>query len=122
MIAVRAGAVLDRLHPVLQLLAGAVSEAAARAGVGTVWITHGSDGKHGVGSLHKPENTPDGTVRALDFDIVNQPQLLPEGKTAAQVLDGIRGMVAFRFPDCDVILEDPGGPNEHLHAEYQPKM
>lgn len=68
-------------------------------------ITSCNDSKHGVDSLHF-------VGRALDFrthDFTGDKQLL---------LAELKTDLGSNF---DVLLEDPGGANEHIHVEYDPK-
>lgn len=68
-------------------------------------ITSAQDSTHGAGSMH-----PLG--RAVDLRTKN---LTPAEK------HGLRDRVRERLGDAyDVILEDEGGPNEHLHVERDP--
>ncbi len=70
-------------------------------------ITSGNDSVHKVGSLH-------GRDKAIDF----RTKTLPERADKFKFRDTLRAIIG---PDFDVILEDIGGPNEHLHVEYDPK-
>ena len=68
-------------------------------------VTSGNDSTHKEGSLHY-------SGRALDF------RTKDTGRNKA-VADGVKKDLApIGF---DVILEDLGGVNEHLHVEYDPK-
>jgi conjugal transfer mating pair stabilization protein TraG len=67
-------------------------------------ITSANDGQHSEKSLHYSGN-------ALDFrtkDYLGDKMAL---------VDSIRTALG---PDFDVVLEDEGLPNEHVHLEYQP--
>jgi hypothetical protein len=68
-------------------------------------ITSGNDSKHGANSLHYKG-------RALDFRTKNY-----AGDKRA-LRDEIKEALG---DDFDVILEDLGGVNEHIHTEYEPK-
>lgn len=70
-------------------------------------ITSCTDGQHGVHSLHPKGYAIDLRTRNLD------PGEVPLLK--AKVLD-ILG------PEFDVVLEHLGEPEEHLHAEFDPKV
>jgi hypothetical protein len=70
-------------------------------------VTSGNDSKHGPNSLH-------GFDKALDF----RTHSLPSREAKLAFRDAMRGVLGR---DYDVILEDLGGPNEHLHAERDPK-
>lgn len=69
-------------------------------------VTSGNDRTHKRGSKHY-------TDEALDF---RTKTMSTQHKHAfVEVLKRRLG------PDYDVILEDENGPNEHCHAEYDPK-
>jgi hypothetical protein len=70
-------------------------------------ITSGNDSIHKVGSLHARD-------KALDF----RTRTLADRADKFKFRDAMRGLLG---PGYDVILEDVGGPNEHLHVEYDPK-
>lgn len=70
-------------------------------------VTSGNDSKHGADSLHPKD-------RALDF----RTRTIAEREDKFRFRDTLRAALG---PDFDVVLEDVGGPNEHLHAEYDPK-
>ena len=74
----------------------------------TCTVTSANDGKHGPNSLH----SRNGLCRACDF------------RTKDFAGDKLALVTAIRDAlgrDFDVVLEDIGGENEHLHAEYDPK-
>lgn len=99
--------VLANVRPKSLVIAAAIINAATTLGlVEDMVITHGRDGKHKAGSKHYSDN-------ALDFRThhVTGPQSL-----------ALIAEVARRLgPDYDVLLEDEGTPNEHGHAEHDPK-
>jgi hypothetical protein len=68
-------------------------------------ITSGSEGTHMVGSLHYKD-------RALDF---RTKHLSAADKEA--LVTAVKRRLGT---DYDVILENAGGTNEHLHVEYDP--
>lgn len=69
-------------------------------------ITCGVNGQHKVGSLH-----PLG--RAVDLRTKTVPRhLLP------LLIARLRDALGDQF---DVVLEDLGGPNEHVHVEFDPR-
>lgn len=69
-------------------------------------ITSGNDGTHMKGSLHYLD-------RALDLRTKN----FPTRDLKFQFLAALKLRLGKGY---DVIIEDLGGPNEHLHAEYDP--
>lgn len=69
-------------------------------------ITSGNDSAHMPGSKHYVD-------RALDF----RTKHLTAGMKQMLVVSVRRRL----GPDYDVILEDEGGNNEHLHIEWDPK-
>lgn len=66
-------------------------------------VTSGSDGDHGVNSLHY-------TGLAVDIRIHHL-------KNPTMMAEAIRATLPEEF---DVVLENLGKPNEHIHIEYQP--
>lgn len=69
-------------------------------------VTSGEDSHHGVNSLHPSGN-------ALDFR--------SKHITSPQTLSWVRQIRARLGDEYDVILEDEGTENAHLHVEYDPK-
>jgi hypothetical protein len=78
-------------------------------------ITSANDGKHSPTSLHhgKAGKFTDGLCRALDF----RTKHFTGWK--AGLVDAIKEALGENY---DVILEDEGAENEHLHVEYDPKV
>jgi hypothetical protein len=68
-------------------------------------ITSVNDARHSPASLHYKGRAFD--VRTKDY--IGDKQALRD-KVAAALGDNF-----------DIVLEDAGGPNEHLHVEYDPK-
>jgi hypothetical protein len=68
-------------------------------------ITSVVDGKHKTGSLH-----PKGL--AFDFSCRSW------GPMRGKIFSSLRNSLG---KDFDVLHEDPDGPNEHGHVEYDPK-
>ncbi len=89
------------------LLAIRVAEAEyERVGVPLV-ITSVNDSKHSDRSLHYEG-------RAVDLRTRHLPEY--EKRPIFEALRATLGPVGF-----DVVWEDPKGPNQHYHIEYQPK-
>jgi hypothetical protein len=70
-------------------------------------ITHVIDGVHSRASIHYSGCAED-AVFASTLDMTVKQQIFDELKASVG-------------QDFDVIFEEPGKPNEHIHAEYQPK-
>jgi hypothetical protein len=98
---------IGKLHPSMEAVIVAVSQAAKALNLPKPVITSGNDGKHMNGSLHAKN-------RAIDFRGNN---------IKPSVGSKFRDDVAARLgKDYDVIFEvfmDPS--NNHLHVEYDPK-
>lgn len=69
-------------------------------------VTAIRDGKHRVGSLHYVGRAVDVRTKDLPHDI--KPLLIASLKNRVTL-------------DYDIVFEDEGGSNEHLHIEYDPK-
>jgi hypothetical protein len=97
-----------RMHPQLAMAYAlqVIEQAYADSGVFDVWITSGNDSAHKQGSLHYVD-------RALDFRLSNIPVY-----SRSSVVARIRGLLT---PTFDVLWEDAGESNEHLHVEYDPE-
>lgn len=70
-------------------------------------LTSGTDGEHGESSLHYLGMALD--FRTKDIEKVNDKRAM------------IAEVRAILGRDYDVIFEDEGRPNEHLHIEYDPE-
>jgi hypothetical protein len=77
-------------------------------GLDEMVITHGSDGVHGVTSLH-----PKGRAADLRTHDVRD-----AGRDPSLIVARLREALGR---DWDVLLEDAGGVNEHIHLEFDPK-
>ena len=89
------------------LIAAATVNAANVLGLPyTMFVTSGNDSTHRRGSKHY-------TDEALDFRTKHLPSRVKQLLVAA-----VKQRLGRHF---DVILEDLGKPNEHLHVEYQHK-
>ena len=98
------GVKLKDLQPQMVLAAVIVHSIYARAGCECV-ITSANDSKHSEASLHYEGGALDFRTKTYKFD---RRALRQEVKAALG-------------PDFDVLLEDEGVVNEHLHIEYDPK-
>jgi hypothetical protein len=70
-------------------------------------LSHGLDGTHTRASIHYAGGAED-LVFAGSLEMVVKQQIFEEWKASVG-------------QDFDVLFEDPGGPNEHFHGEWQPK-
>lgn len=84
----------------------AANQIGVKAPADTLWVTSGNDRQHSRGSKHYED-------AALDF---RTKTLSKKDKHAL-----IAALKKRLDRDYDVILEDEGGANEHLHVEYDPK-
>lgn len=106
----KAGVSLQGLEPQMVLVAVIVEDIYRKHDPAyEVWITSGNDGTHGLDSLHKR----DGMCRALDFRTKDY-----VGCNKNQLKDEIKLALGDEF---DVVYEHPGGDQEHIHVEYDPK-
>lgn len=71
-----------------------------------MWVTSATDGKHGAGSLHS---------RGLALDL--RTKHIDKMETKQAIFAELKHLLS---PGFDVVFEDPNGPNEHIHAEYDP--
>ena len=74
-------------------------------------ITSMHDGKHGERSLH----SRDGLCRAVDF----RTKHIATGIQKTMIIDGIKEALGRNY---DVVFEDEGDANEHLHVEWDRKV
>lgn len=99
--------VLSTVRPKSLVIAAAIINSATALGiVDDMVITVGRNGKHKTLSKHY-------TDEALDF----RTRHLPDPVATALLAEVSRRL----GPDYDVILEDSNTPNEHGHAEFDPK-
>lgn len=107
MIVLKPGVKLTDLYP--QMVLGAiVVDGIMCHGMGATYecvITSANDGKHSIISWHYKGRALDFRTKTYTGDL----EMLVQ--TAKRALG----------PDFDVVLEDIGGENEHLHVEYDPK-
>lgn len=93
------------IKPEMVLADSIVAEAFHRAGLECI-RTSINDGVHGRGSLH-----------AFGYAIDYRTKHVPDEDVVA-LADEIRANLGRLY---DVILEDQGGSNEHLHVEWDPR-
>lgn len=73
-------------------------------------ITSCNDSTHGVGSLHG---------KGFAFDLRTKHILSTEAGVRKTQLEKLRKEIAFALgEEFDVVLEYPGGEQEHIHVEY----
>lgn len=90
----------------LLILAAAANTAHAMELAVDVVVTSGNDSTHMARSRHY-------TDEALDFRTKTM-----GAQTKRQFMADLKARLGADF---DLVLEDDGGPNEHLHVEYDPK-
>lgn len=95
--------VLNNVKPPIILLMAGIANVVSPLSFDSVVITHGEDGVHKPGSLHK-------LYAALDLRTKNLTD--PDKSLLFDLLCD-----KFPRPRFDVIFEDRGGPNEHIHIE-----
>lgn len=80
-----------------------------------VTLTSGTDGNHSQGSLHYPENAPNGQCRAIDLRVWN----LPQGRSQApEAASKLKERLTANY---DVLAEKlDSGEYSHIHVEYDP--
>lgn len=98
------GVKLTELSPQMALAAQVV-EGCYRERLIPCVITSGNDSTHSPNSLHY-------AGLALDFRTKNV------SNRKKELAGQIQAALGANF---DVLLEDEGGPNEHLHVEYDPE-
>lgn len=96
-----------RLHPQLLWALSVAAPIWEMFGANELVVTSLNDGNHRVGSFHF-------RGEAADLRTKNIPTS-HDKRNARDLLSGHLGR------DWDVILEDLGGVNEHVHLEYDPK-
>ncbi len=98
--------VLAAVTPKSLTIAAAIVNAGFELGLPDMVITAGRNGKHKLNSKHYTDDALDFRTHHLN---TNQKHLL---------VAVVRRRLGVNY---DVILEDMGKPNEHGHAEYDPK-
>jgi hypothetical protein len=94
--------------PIVRILCGVANVAATVTCVSDVVITSANDGTHKDGSLHYKSAALD--VRTKNF---------PDEPTKQSFLTALRQELGEA--DFDFVYEDPGGVNQHVHIEYDPR-
>lgn len=110
MISLKAGVSLKDLQPQTVLAMMVVSQCLFDKGLKNFTVTSCNDSTHMAGSLHYKGFAFD--TRTHDITLANRSIWLE------QLQKDVKNLLGSEF---DVILEDLGGPNEHLHTEYDPK-
>jgi hypothetical protein len=93
--------------PLVRILCGLANVAATVTVVPEVVITSANDGRHKDGSLHYRN-------AAVDIRVKN----LPDEPTKRSFLAAL--VAELGDADYDFLYEDPGGPNQHIHIEFDP--
>lgn len=101
------GVSLKGVQPQVAIGIMVVNEVYAIHGFNLV-VTSITDSKHGDKSLH---------YKGLAFDCRTKHIEDTENKTSIYLK--VKEMLGKEW---DVILEDVGGPNEHIHCEFDPKV
>ena len=110
MMSLKSGVSLKDLQPQIILAMMVVKETFNDKGIKNFTITSCNDSQHMMGSLH---------YKGLAFDTRTHDIILSNrGVWLTQIGNDIKNALGGEF---DVVLEDIGGPNEHLHVEYDPK-
>jgi hypothetical protein len=112
---IKRGVRLKGLVPQMVLAHYVVGECFARHGL-PAFITSVNDGTHSATSLHhgKAGKYTDGLCRAIDYR-TKYPELDGREETFRSEVKAALG------DDFDVVIEDIGTENEHLHVEWDPK-
>ena len=94
--------------PLVRLLCGIANVVANEAGVDAVVITSANDGIHQKDSLHYSNCAVD--IRTKNF---------PTPERIVAFLHALRSELGDT--DYDFVHENPAGPNQHIHVEWDPK-
>lgn len=111
MILLKSGVSLRNLQPQVILAMMVVRDYFTDKGIKNFTVTSCNDGTHMKGSLHYEGRAFD--TRTHDISLTNRTAWLE------QMRNDIKNALGNEF---DVILEDVGGANEHLHIEFDPKV
>lgn len=104
---IKEGVSLRGIRPELAIAYTIASAVLALYGLPAI-ITSGTDGTHGRGSHHYAGGALD--LRTKHLRVSSIPPRIFRDRIAAQL-----------GSEFDVVLEDLGGDNEHLHIEFHPK-
>jgi len=92
----------------IHLLAGVSRVVADLDEPSEVWVTSGIAGQHSPTSLHY-------ALRAVDLRTKNFPTLASKQAFVALLRQELG-------PQYDVVWEQPGAPQEHIHVEFDPRV
>lgn len=106
MIRLKEGVSLRLLVPQMSIATHVVDGVMSIHGFDTV-ITSGNDSTHASGSLHYAGKALDYRTKHVD----------PSLKMA--IVQDIKARLGAEF---DVVFEHPGGEQEHVHVEWQPRV
>lgn len=102
---------LETLRPELAILEPLVDEVYAEFGLKAI-VTSTNDSKHGRDSFHYKDAAFDLRVKVLDTE-----------KRQWELWRRLKDRIQERHPGLyDVILEDAGDVNAHIHCEPSPKL
>lgn len=100
------GVVVPKTVIIAVAFLNAANETGVAAPADTVWVTSGNDRQHRHDSKHYSNEALDFRTKTLTTD------------DKKKLIAALRKRLGRNY---DVILEDEGGTNEHLHVEYDPK-
>ena len=102
---------LDTLRPEIRCLEPIVDEVYQRLSLIPI-VTSTNDGRHKLGSLH---------YRDAAFDL--RGRILATAQDQTLLWKALREAVDAAHPgEYDVLIEDPGGSNAHIHCELSPVL
>lgn len=115
MIQIKRGVRLTGIVPQMVLASHVVDGVMLTFGIALCVITSANDGKHSATSLHygREGKYTDGLCRACDY----RTKYLGLDGREIELQNKVRAALG---QDFDVIMEDIGSENEHLHVEYDP--
>lgn len=108
MLKLKSSARIEGWAPEMVFAAVVVDAVYRKHGCNECVVTSGVDGVHGPNSLH--DDGEAGDFRTRD--------LIELGIDIFAVRDEVAEALGSEF---DVVLEDPHGPNSHLHVEFDPR-